>query len=582
MATRVTGALVLSIALWIGTTIAITDDAAPPAHVNAGNIPLATTAYPVPSGALFVAPDGSDSAAGTLTAPFATLATAIAKAPAGGTIVVRAGTYRQTVAANVTKRITIQPFPGEKVWFKGTVPVTGWTKVGATWQHTGWTTTFCHTCYTKDIIDPKYPYAGWPDLAFADNTQLRQVGSAADVVAGTFYVDETDHTLILGDDPTGKTIEATAFDRLLQLDPGAAGSVIRGIGVEEYASNQDYGQHGAMVVANASGVTLADDTFALSASSGAAVFQPGGTVTGSTLVDNGLVGLVANRADGLKLTKDTFSANNQQHFALSGDAIGAAGAKITRTRSPYVADNHFTDNIGTGWWCDLGCTNATVVRNVATGNQVHGLFYEVSSTALIASNVVADNAGDGIKLSSADHVRVYDNTFADNGTALGIYNDPRTPSSDPYSQQLGLTWLTTGTVLVNNYYADPDAQDPIIVSADYQAAPHTGTFVADSDGNAYQRPASGSPLLSWVTAPGHTQDYPSLAAFRTGTGNDEHGVSGDLATVPFVDPDQQNYLLSTGALGIGAGLPLPADVATAIGVPVSQHPNIGVLAGPRT
>lgn len=580
MATRVTGALVLSIALWFGTGIAI-DDPAPQRHVDAGEVPLATTAYPVPDGAVFVAPGGSDHADGTLTKPLATLAAAIAKAPAGGTVVLRGGTYRQTVTSNVTKRITIQPYPGEHVWFKGTVVVTGWSKNGNTWQHPNWTTTFCHDCYTKAIIDPNYPYAGWPDMVFADDSPLRQVGSAADVGPGTFYVDEAGHNLILGDDPAGRTIEATAFDRLLQLDPGAAGSTIRGIGVEEYASNQDYGSHGAMVVDNAPGVTLADDTFAFSASSGAAVFQPNSTVTGSTLIDNGLVGLVANRADGLKLTKNTFSDNNQQHFALSGDAIGAAGAKVTRTRSPYVADNYFTGNIGTGWWCDLGCTDATVVRNVATGNQVHGLFYEVSSTALIASNVVADNAGDGIKLSSADHVRVYDNTFADNGTALGIFNDPRAPSTDPYSQQHGLSWVTTGTQLVNNYYADPDAQDPIIVSADYKTTPHGGPFVAISDGNAYQRPHSDSALLSWVTAPGQTQNFPSLAAFRAGTGNDRHSLAGDLATIPFVDPDQQNYLLNTGALGFGAGLPIPADVAAAIGVPAQAHPNIGVLAGPR-
>ena len=581
MATRVTGALVLSIALWLGTGIAI-NDPAPETHVNAGGIPLATTAYPVPEGAVFVAPGGSDKSAGTLTAPMATLAAAIARAPVGGTVVLRAGTYRQTVTSNVTKRITIQPYPGEKVWFKGTVVVTSWTKVGNTWQHANWTPAFCHTCFLKDIIDPNYPYAGWPDMAFLNNTALRQVGSAAAVVPGTFFVDETAHTLVLGDDPAGKTVEATAFNRLLQLDPGAQGSVIRGIGVEEYASNQNYGQYGAMVVANAADVTFADDTFALSASAGLAVFQPNTTLTGSTLDANGLVGLVANRADGLRITRNTFNANNQQHFALSGDAIGAAGAKVTRTKSPYVADNYFTDNIGTGWWCDLGCTNATLVRNVATGNQSHGLFYEVSSTALIASNVVADNAGDGIKLSSADHVRLYDNTFADNGTALGIYNDPRSPATDPYSQQLGLTWVTTNTVLVNNYYADPDAQDPIIVSADYKTTAHTGPFVSDSNGNAYQRPASPSALLSWVTAAGQAQEFASLAAFRAGTGNDKQSVAGDLATIPFVDPDQQNYLLNTGAIGIGAGQPLPADVAAAIGVTDSQHPNIGVLAGPRS
>ena len=54
MATRVSGALVLSIALWLGTGIAI-DDPPPETHVNASSIGLATTAYPIPDGAVFVA-----------------------------------------------------------------------------------------------------------------------------------------------------------------------------------------------------------------------------------------------------------------------------------------------------------------------------------------------------------------------------------------------------------------------------------------------------------------------------------------------------------------------------------------------
>jgi mannuronan 5-epimerase len=584
MATRLTGALILSIALCLTTGTAI-NDPAPQGRVSAHDIPVASTAYPVPVGAVFVAGNGSDQAAGTLTAPLATVSAAIAKAPVGGTVVIRAGTYRQTVGT-VTKRITVQPYPGEHVWLKGTLVVTGWTHTGGTWVHSGWHVTLCHTCYTKDIIDPSYPYAGWPDMAFLNNTPLHQVGSASAVVPGTFYVDQTAHTLILGDDPIGKTVEATAFDRLLQFDPGSEGSVLRGIGVAEYASNQDYGNHGAMVVDNAAGVTLANDTFAFSASAGAAVFQPNSTVTGSTLIDNGLVGLVANRADGLRLTKDTFSKNNQRHFALAGDAIGAAGAKVTRTKSAYIADNYFTDNLATGWWCDLGCTDATVVRNVATGNYVNGLFYEVSARALFASNVVVGNLAYGLKIASSDHVQIYNNTFDGNGAnELSLYNDPRPPSADPYSQRLGLTWVTTNTVVVNNFYAEPNPDHPIVVSADYKTGPHAGPFVSQADGNAYFRAAgsSGTPLLFWSVSAGTVSSYPTLAAFAGATGNDKHGLAGTLGRVlPFVDPTQQNYLLTAGALGVDAGQPLPASVAAAIGIPAPAHPNIGVLVGPKT
>ncbi len=583
MMIRMTGALILSIVLFL-TTGTATNDPAAVSRVSASNLPVTITAYPIPVGAVFVAGNGSDTAAGTLTSPLATVAAAISKAPAGGTVVIRGGTYRQTVGT-VTKRITIQPYPGERVFLKGTQVVTGWTQVGNTWRHAGWDVTLCHSCYDKDIIDQNYPYAGWPDMAFLDNMPLTEVGSTAAVVPGTFFVDQASHTLILGDDPNGRIVEATAFDRLLQFDPGSEGSVLRGISVSEYASNQDYGNHGAMVVDNASGVTLENDTFAFSASAGAAVFQPGSTVTGSILIDNGLVGLVANRADGLRLTGDTFSSNNQRHFALSGDAIGAAGAKVTRTRAAYVADNYFTGNIGTGWWCDLGCTDATVVRNVATGNLVNGLFYEVSSGALFASNVIAGNQVYGLKLSSADHVQVYNNTFDGNGVAeLSLYNDPRSVSSDSYSQQLGLPWVTTNTVLVNNFYAEPNPDHPIIVSADYKTTSHAGPFVSESDGNAYLRAAGSSdtPLVYWDVQVGTIANYPSLAAFVAATGQDRHGLAATLgAVLPFVDPSKSNYLLIPGAVGVGAGQPLPASVAAAIGVPAHVHPNIGVLAGPE-
>jgi hypothetical protein len=56
---------------------------------SAGAAPVGSTAYPVPAGALFVAPAGDDHAAGSQHEPLRTLGAAVAKAPVAGTIVLR-------------------------------------------------------------------------------------------------------------------------------------------------------------------------------------------------------------------------------------------------------------------------------------------------------------------------------------------------------------------------------------------------------------------------------------------------------------------------------------------------------------
>jgi poly(beta-D-mannuronate) C5 epimerase len=552
-------------------------------QVSASGMPLATTAYPVPGGAVFVSTGGADSAAGTEAAPLRTVLAAVDRAPQGGTVVIREGTYRESVGM-VRKRVTIQPFPRERVWLKGSVVVSGWQRTGTGWRHDGWHPDLCHDCFLPEIIDPEHPYAGLPDMAFVDGRPLRQVGSADAVRPGTFYVDQRAGTLTVGDDPAGHTVEAAAYDHLLQFEgQDAAGSSIRGIGIAQYASNQDYGRHGAMVIANAPGVTLSRDTFGWSASTGVLYAQPGGRVKASTFLGNGLAGLVAEQADDIRLTGNTFNASNQEHFALTGNAIGAAGVKITRTKHPYVADNYFVNNLSSGWWCDLGCTNATVVRNLAQGNEVNGLYYEVSSAALFASNVMADNHGNGMKISSSDRVRIYQNTFSGNATDIGLYNDPRSPDTDDYSKRLGLTWVTSGTTLVNNLFADRDPARPVIESADYKEPPAGPKFVTLSDGNAYLRgdKAPSAPLLIWSLGGGRTEDYDSLADFRAATGQDRASIEAAVAYPPFNDKAAGDFGLTGSAPGRRAGTALPHDVAAAIGVLPLHRPDIGVLAGPR-
>lgn len=483
--------------------------------------PLATSAYPVPDDALFVATTGSNSASGTRSAPLRTLGAAVQKARSGRTIVLRGGTYRESVGM-VGKRVDIQSYPGERVWFKGSLIVSDWERRGEQWVHEGWDDRLCDDCYLPEIIDDDHPLAGRPQMAFLDGKPLRQVADRGEVRPGTFYVGED--TVVIGDDPDGHRVEITAYDHLLQFDgPSAAGSRLRGVGVGHYGSNQNYGARGAMVVVNAPDVTVERSTFAYSASTGLAVFQPGARVSGSTLTGNGLVGLLANRADRLRVTGSRFTGNNAERFTLGGEAVGAAGVKVTRTTKAVFSGNRFTGNLATGWWCDLGCVDATVTENVAADNLRHGLYYEVSSRARIASNTLARNRGHGLKVSSSDRVQILGNTMTGNRAgSLGLYNDPRDP--DAYSAGLGLRWLTEGLVIEDNTFTQR-ADRPVIFSADHKPDPEGNpAFVARADRDTYRRTGGRAPLVVLVTGDGQTASFDALRQLRTATGFERNGV----------------------------------------------------------
>jgi hypothetical protein len=61
-------------------------------------VSIKDTAYPIPGGAYFVSTSGSDTNPGTEAAPWRTIQKAVNSAPSGSTIVIRGGTYRETVS----------------------------------------------------------------------------------------------------------------------------------------------------------------------------------------------------------------------------------------------------------------------------------------------------------------------------------------------------------------------------------------------------------------------------------------------------------------------------------------------------
>ena len=77
-------------------------------------INIKDTNYQIPKDAYFVSPNGKDTNSGnTPNSPW-TVTKATESAPSGATIVFRGGTYRN-VNTNIRKKLTLQPYPHEKV-----------------------------------------------------------------------------------------------------------------------------------------------------------------------------------------------------------------------------------------------------------------------------------------------------------------------------------------------------------------------------------------------------------------------------------------------------------------------------------
>jgi parallel beta-helix repeat protein len=569
---------------------------APQGQVDAppvSGVTLKDTAYPVPTdGVYFVdGQHGNDTHDGKAKdKPYRTLAAAVAAAPAGSTIVLRAGTYRMNTV-EVDKPLTIQPYPHEQVWIKGSLEVKGWEADGddwvVAWDHSlpraSEGRTGCSAVKPLCIIDPAYPQADYLDMVFVDGQPLKQVLSR-DAVApatadtpATFFVDTANKTLYIGAKPANKTVEATVYETGMRVTPSAAGTVVRGLGFAHYA------QRGLGVTAPHA--VLENNTIAWNAYQGAS-FNAGpysatdAVVRGNTVSYNGSTGLTGVGVDRLLMEHNTVAYNNIERFAVTWTA---AGAKFNRADRVVIRDNLVEGNCAHAIWLDGGVTNATIVRNTVRRNRIFGIFFEISRGAIIASNLVVDNNSPGIAVANSSDAKIYNNTLVGNPKAVFVKEDNRKPT--PAEIEHGATYTTIRTIIRNNILSD--ASSGWLLDTSKYTCVDTTPMIDELDHNVYHRTSTSETryIARWAptatkTATGcSTPSYATLADFQAASGLATNGI--ELANVAtnqlFVDRASGNYRLVAGSPAIGSGVALPEDVAAALGVQAGVPVDRGAL-----
>ncbi len=249
-----------------------------PAAAVPPEVRIIPTAYDIPAGALFVsAAAGSDTNPGTPAQPLRTAAEAIRRAPSGTltTIVFRQGEYREA-PGDLHKPVSLQPYPGEAVWFKGStvVPASQFVTDASAWRLDNWNPAICwpgadgRACvHPPDIVNDN-PLAGDPEMVFRNETPMTQVASRDQLAAGRFFWDSVNSKLFLGTDPAGAVIETASRAWAMHLHAGAAGSMIRGLGFAHWATSQDYRKRPGALIVQAPGVVLENNTVAHNAAAG--------------------------------------------------------------------------------------------------------------------------------------------------------------------------------------------------------------------------------------------------------------------------------------------------------------------------
>ncbi len=525
-----------------------------------GAQPLGETSYPVPAGARWVAPDGDDGAPGTAEEPWRTLGHAVTSTSSGGTVVLRGGTYPEVVEVPATRRLAIQAAPGEAVWLSGSDEVTDWDGAGGVWVHAGFSSPFTAGNLNSTLVTPSSPMAGDPDMAFVDGRPLRQVGSRAGVVAGTFFVDDAADALVIGDDPTDHRVEVAVRDEALNVK--SAGTVVRGIGFRHYATH--ISRLGA-VKAGAAGIVFENVVFLDNAAAGLTVMAPDVRVRASTASGNGQLGIHGDGAHRLVVEDSLLRGNNRERFSAMA---ASGGIKVTGSDGIVLRRNLVEDNLSHGLWMDLGSDSATVVRNVSRRNTAAGIIIEMSVNEVVASNVTVDNEV-GVIISETSAASVWNNTILGNNRSIYVVDGWRSP-------------LPVDISIRNNVVAPAaTGSRPSLIVDDVNLRRSGADMRVTSDRNAYYRRSTAEApyLVTWANYPSGKFVMKTLTEVHSRTGQERTSrITDNSATNPYVaDAASGRYGLPAGSPLATAGVALPSSVAAALGMSTGAPVPIGIL-----
>lgn len=604
-------------------------------NANSGAIPpgAQTDAVPTTGTVRYVdVGSGSDAAAGTVGAPWKTVQFALNNIPANGTVVLRAGVCNEggdpgvagdlgvtisegTVGAKAG--ITLMAYPGETVWFDGTVPLTGWTtstiKPGTSVWRAPYAFSFDRSVqFARGSVDGTAAGYVWLnasdargkianvyDQLFTVNasgqwTALTPVATSAELAPGKFWVEGTltggttadknvfnATAVYIGTDPASVT-QIRASNRTTCFCILAQNFTIKGVGIRGYAAgNSD----GGVLKVRRSGATVQDVTILESSAVSLDVYlntRPGPTTLRRVTIQRaGLNCVHVEKGDGFNVFDSLFERSNTHNWNM---APAAGGMKITSSIGIKIWRSKFNNHNADGFWCDASAFDTDVISCDALNNNGHGFEYEISAKARFVDCLAVNNGKDCFLNRCSDEVEYWyctatgagevpmdstqDNRATAAGPVAGVFGQDTRYSgvNDPVYGSIGMYWWVKKVTVQNCVIVKP----PVAASGGalrirVQSVTKTlAQFGPVVDGNLYGRISATAPTTGWVLI---STGYSTFAAYKAaavaaGVPMDVNGINLDGHDVLNTD-----YSLKS------------ADDAAAIAVVPGMNATIAALLG---
>lgn len=431
------------------------------------------------SGAIYVAPNGNDSNAGTQSAPYANLSKAISAASSGKTIVLRGGVYRGQAGLSIpaNKTLKIQAYPGE-------IPVLN----GARQVTSGWTAEdgYRYIAYTPRPVTngvmsftTNQGLAGdgvgkYADQAWQGSNSLKEVTAKTSLAAGTFWVDRTNNRLyMMASDVDRGSVEVTQAGRLVYVF--SPDTRIEGLRITRYSENG--GEYGLLLFgpdadhAVVKNVEVTENAYTAFFYDGSSNRNDGSILENVTIDRTNWMGVSLNGTDNFGLINSKITNMNYRDEFLSSPTSGAI--KTARTWYTKIIGNEIADNHGHGVWFDISNYQAVIANNSITSTTGAGVFYEISDDLLLINNYITSTGGSQpVRLAGSSGLKLVNNTIIGGRDPVGIYTDERSmdgcakPGNPPCGDWGNLRdsyhpfvatmdWMPRLDLMINNIVAYP-------------------------------------------------------------------------------------------------------------------------------
>ncbi len=321
------------------------------------------------------------------------------------------------------------------------------------------------------------------------------------------------------------------------------------------------GQSGIITNGSLTNITMSGNTVTGSASRGiniaaASSFNSNVQITNNTVFN--IPGYNSTGITGIGICVQNANSSPQSNISgnlvhdVASESNGAAGGggciqlnactgTVISGNVTYNAFQSINGHDGAGIDIDTGNIGCSIIGNIVYDCDGAGLFYfgstDTTETSVIAFNL-AVNTGrltaneDGLSLSGTGACDAYNNTIinqAGTNSALGFF----ATSSN-----------TANKKIYNNIFYTPSGAASVNIP--------TITTPFDLQGNAY---GSGTTFLCLVT---NGTTYNTLAAFRTGTGMESSGHGFSLTGNPCIAPSPIPAITSVGTFRLAYDYSLPA------------------------